>query len=227
MSSPDLSLADKPSSHRCLQNRVHADGSLIATSARGTLMGNRGGRFHDPATQNIKKRVPWAGKQWISCVLQFKGRKRTVWAQGYTELFFLDEVTALSAGHRPCFECRREDAKAFQQALFLACGKQQGWKNLPKVAVMDALLHNARLEAKPCYTSIKEVPAGALFKLDGDIYAKTPDGARFWSIENYGERVDVLEGTDVRVLTPAPIVTALVYGYKPKWHSSAGTFNDG
>jgi hypothetical protein len=49
-----------------------------------------------------------------TCQLAVKGQKRQVWGHGYTELFFLDEVTALAAGHRPCFECRREAALAFQ-----------------------------------------------------------------------------------------------------------------
>ena len=57
----------------------------------------------------------WASRQWICCVLSFKGRHHPVWRERYTALFFLDEVTALAAGHRPCFECRRADAKAFAE----------------------------------------------------------------------------------------------------------------
>src|SRR5262245_56326548 len=97
-----------------LQNRVDPFGELIATSARGTRFGNRGGRFHrDDRTLGTSR---WAGHAWICCRLAFKGRHREVWGTGYTELFFLDEVTALAAGHRPCFECRRNDAVAFAQA---------------------------------------------------------------------------------------------------------------
>ncbi len=55
-------------------------------------------------------------------MLDFKSRQRDVWGRYYTELFFLDEVTALAAGHRPCFECRRKDAEAF--AVGLAAGVQ-------------------------------------------------------------------------------------------------------
>src|SRR3982750_3317937 len=94
-----------------LQNRVNPFGELIAAPSRGTLFGNRGGRFHrDDHTPGTRR---WASRQWICCVLDFKGRHRQVWGRGYTELFFLDEVTALAAGHRPCFECRRADAKTF------------------------------------------------------------------------------------------------------------------
>ncbi|MGF1545421.1 MAG: hypothetical protein ACFB00_13165 [Parvularculaceae bacterium] len=85
-------------------------------------MGNRGGRLHDPKTKRLTRRR-WASKRWISCVLDFKGRHREVMGPGYTELFFLDEATALAAGHRPCFESRRADAIAFAAAWALARGR--------------------------------------------------------------------------------------------------------
>ena len=78
-------------------------------------MGNRGGRLHDGHRKLGARR--WTSKQWICCRLEFNNRHRKVWGDGYTELFFLDEVTALAAGHRPCFECRRQDAEDFA-ALF-------------------------------------------------------------------------------------------------------------
>jgi len=96
-----------------LPNRVTPSGDLIATPARGTLFGNRGGRFHTDARTLTARR--WASRRWICCVLDFKGRQRDVWGRFYTELFFLDEPTALAAGHRPCFECRRNDAEAFAE----------------------------------------------------------------------------------------------------------------
>src|SRR5436305_14029718 len=94
-----------------LQNRVDPFGELIATQARGTLFGNRGGRFHRDDRTLGKRR--WASRQWICCVLRFKERHREVWGRGYTELLFLDEVTSLAAGHGPCFACRRADAQPF------------------------------------------------------------------------------------------------------------------
>src|SRR3984893_16441108 len=114
-----------------LQNRVDPFGDLIATPARGLLFGNRGGRFHrDPQTLGNRR---WASRQWICCVLEFKNRRRKVWDTGYTELFFLDEPTALAAGHRPCFECRRRDAEAFRKAF-----NERAWVSAPE---MDAVLH--------------------------------------------------------------------------------------
>src|ERR1700732_822885 len=95
------------------QNRVTPAGDVIATPERGTFLGNRG-VLHDD--QGRIKRA-WQLKRWIVCVLEFKGRRRAVMTPGrYTELFFLDEATALAAGHRPCAECRRERFNAFREA---------------------------------------------------------------------------------------------------------------
>ena len=94
-----------------LQNRVDPFGELFADAARGTMFGNRGGRFHTDDRTLTQRR--WVSRTWICCVLAFKNRQREVWGRSYTELFFLDEVTALAAGHRPCFECRRKDAEVF------------------------------------------------------------------------------------------------------------------
>src|SRR5919204_5257344 len=125
-----------------LPNRVDPFGELFATSARGTLFGNRGGRFHrDDRTLGRRR---WVSRAWICCVLEFKGRHRTVWGRGFTELFFLDEVTALAAGHRPCFECRRADAKAFAAAF----ARGHGNRGTPRAPEIDRVLHAERLDSR-------------------------------------------------------------------------------
>src|SRR6185369_7421574 len=144
-----------------LQNRVTPFGELISTSARGTLMGNRGGKFH-AANRTLTKRR-WASRQWICCVLDFKNRQRNVWGRYYTELFFLDEVTALAAGHRPCFECRRADALAFAEAF----GKPG---HRPSAPDMDVVLHAERLDGRQKRVHrrlLDELPDGAMITLTG------------------------------------------------------------
>src|SRR5690242_15664753 len=122
-----------------LPNRVDPFGHLFATPARGMLMGNRGGRLHDADRVLTTRR--WSSKAWICCKLAFNNRHRTVWGNSYTELFFLDEVTAFAAGHRPCFECRRREAERFA-TLF------SGKKQRASAAAMDRALHAERLVAK-------------------------------------------------------------------------------
>ena len=96
------------------QNRVNPFGELISTSAKGLFMGNRG-VLHDNQRRLTDKR--WTHQHWIICLTEFKDRKRPLMSPGcYTELFFIDESTALAAGHRPCAECRRKAYNHFKQA---------------------------------------------------------------------------------------------------------------
>ena len=89
-------------------------GDIIATPHRGMFTGNRG-IIHDPATKTLTRR--WASQAWLTCVCEFRGRRREVMGgRSWTELFFLDEATAFAAGHRPCFFCRRDDANRFRAA---------------------------------------------------------------------------------------------------------------
>src|SRR5690349_23483922 len=125
-----------------LQNRVDPFGDLFATPARGTMFGNRGGKFHTDEQGLTTRR--WVSRQWICCVLEFRGRQRNVWGRYYTELFFLDEVTAFAAGHRPCFECRRKDAELFA-ALW---PDRPNPDRRPRAAEIDRVLHSERLDGR-------------------------------------------------------------------------------
>jgi hypothetical protein len=184
-------------------------------------MGNRGGRIHDPDTRKLLPAKRWASRAWIACVLSFKGRQRTVWSESYTELFFLDEVTALAVGHRPCFECRRADAKAFQAALFHGLKGDQGWEIPPKAPVMDRLLHEARVGEKPSRARLRDLPAATMIKMDVQVFA-IRDGALLpWSFDGYGKPLHIDENRVLDVVTPEPVLAALRNSYRPNWHDSA------
>ncbi len=204
-----------------LQNRVHPDGSLHAVRFRGTLMGNRGGRFHDPGTRTLLPAKRWASRAWIACVLSFKERQRTLWGISYTELFFLDDVTALAAGHRPCFECRRADAKAFQAALFDGLKGEQGWDAPPKAPVMDRLLHQARLCENRPQARLRDLPATSMVKIDDQVFAVHDEDLLPWSFDGYGNAVQADRDSWLEVITPSPVIAALRAGYRPTWHDSA------
>ena len=95
------------------QNRANPWGTIVADPGRGLFFGNRG-NLHDAAGAIVRC---WKSRAWVTCLLQFKNRKRTLLQPGrYTELFFLDEPAALATGHRPCGECRRHDLARFKQA---------------------------------------------------------------------------------------------------------------
>ena len=201
-----------------LQNRVDPFGELFAYSARGTFMGNRGGRFHTQARTLTARR--WASRQWICCVLAFKGRQRDVWGRFYTELFFLDEPTALAAGHRPCFECRRQDAEIFAETWRKARRRRQR----PRAADMDRVLHRERLQgrAKRRHRSSADgLPDGAFIAIDGAAFAIRGDTLLRWTPHGYRERIPRPRGGMVDVLTPPAILKVLALGYQPRWHPSA------
>jgi hypothetical protein len=199
-----------------LQNRVTPFGELIATPARGTMYGNRGGRFHrDDQTLGARR---WASRQWICCVLQFKNRHHPVWRNRYTALFFLDEVTALAAGHRPCFECRRADANAFAEFW----GKARGGE-APHAPDMDLVLQAERLDGRAKRTheiAIADLPDGTFVAIDGKAHALRRSHLLRWSESGYVEKIARPRGS-AQVLTPPSIVDVLRAGYRPQWHPSA------
>jgi hypothetical protein len=195
---------------RPLQNRVDPYGALLAVNARGALMGNRGGRFHRP-DQTLGRRR-WASRQWISCLCAFQGRHRSVWGASYTELFFLDEPTALAAGHRPCFVCRRADAEQFRRAF--AAG---GERSAPE---MDAVLHRERLAhlpGRPSTRPLAELPDGAMIERNGRPYAVRGEALLPWTFFGYGAPEPRPADERVRLLTPPAIVAALAAGYRLRW----------
>ncbi len=201
-----------------LQNRVSPFGDLHASSARGLFMGNRGGRFHTDAKTLTARR--WASRQWICCVLDFKGRQRDVWGRFYTELFFLDEPTALAAGHRPCFECRRNDAEAFAETWREA--SKRGTR--PSAKEMDEVLHSERLQGRGKRLhrrKIDELPDGAFVALDEAAFAVRRDALLRWTPGGYEARTPRPRGIAVDVLTPPAILAVLSSGYQPRWHPSA------
>jgi hypothetical protein len=201
-----------------LQNRVDPFGELLVTPARGLFMGNRGGRFHTDARTLTSRR--WVSRQWICCVTRFKQRQRQVWGRFYTELFFLDEPTALAAGHRPCFECRRKDAEAFAEYWRQA----QKLRARPRAGAMDEVLHRERLNGKAKRRhrrAIDGLPDGAFVTLEGAAFAVHGDALLHWTTAGYRERMPQSRGIIVDVLTPPAILDVLSAGYQPHWHPSA------
>lgn len=199
-----------------LQNRVDPFGELLATPARGLLMGNRGGRMHDERRQLGTRR--WTSKQWICCKLEFNNRHREVWGDGYTELFFLDEVTALATGHRPCFECRRRDAEHFAR---LFSGREQR----ASAPAMDKILHAERLSdnAKRMHArDIDTLSDGAMIVRDGAAFALRGGQLLRWTPSGYTETTPRPRAMSVDVLSPPSSLTVLQRGYRPLWHPSAG-----
>jgi len=224
-----------------LQNRVMPSGEIIATAARGTMMGNRGGKFHREDKTLGRRR--WASHHWICCELHFKNHHHEPMGDGYTSLFFLDEVTALAAGHRPCFFCRRADAKRFfalmepkltvdeadrlahQQRLAsahtlilrrIAGGDaSKGW---PQVAPERA---SRRAPRAPQREGSRSLPDGSMIAIGDAAFAIRGTHLLCWSPYGYTETVRRTSAMTARLLTPPLYVGILARGYEPRWHQSA------
>ena len=198
------------------QNRVTPNGDIVRTPARGALMGNRG-VLHNERQEILR---PFRLKAWIACVLEFKGRRRPIMAPNrWTELFFLDEATAFSAGHRPCFECRREDAVRFK-SHWISGNPESGLDKGTSIIKIDEIMHADRIGdrgQKVTYEAfLADLPTGT-FVFDGGQSYLLRDGFLFpWSPFGYGRGIALPGDRRVVVLTPKSVVNAFRSGYLPK-----------
>jgi len=203
-----------------LQNRVAPTGEIVADPGRGLLMGNRG-CLHDTDRRLGVSR--WRSKAWICCVTKWRDWRRDPMPPGaWTALFFLDEVTALAAGHRPCGYCRREELLAYGRAWQDAFGLPER----PSVAALDARLHAERVQpgtrrqlTRPA--TVGDLPDGVMVRRDGVVGLLRGAALRPWSFTGYGPAVPVPGRDEVELLTPPASVAVLAAGYRPLVHPSA------
>lgn len=216
-----------------LRNRVDPFGEIHAVPERGLFLGNRG-IIHDPETKTLLRKR-WTLPAWIICECAYRGRRRTPMGRnrpggpgeaakaGWTELFFLDEVTALAAGHRPCFFCRRERAADFVGRFGRAFGIGE-----PRAPMVDTKLHRERLASggRPPAIAARDLPGlpdGAMVADGGKAYAVRQGKALPWSFGGYAPGIgfDDFSGRPLRLLTPVTTATVLRHGYRPAWHPTA------
>jgi hypothetical protein len=204
------------------QNRVTPTGQIVAVPERGTLMGNRG-ILHDASGQ-LKR--GWATKAWISCTLALRPGRKPLQMRvpgHYTPLFFLDEATALAAGHRPCAECRRPAYTRFK-SLWLQANADLIQQANPPIAVIDAILHRERLtehrEKRVYQVPLADLPNGTFIALDEAAFLVWEKSLLRWSPAGYVGKITQPSSTLVEVLTPPSVVKILVAGYMPELHPS-------
>lgn len=208
------------------QNRVTPAGEIIATPARGALMGNRG-ILHTPEQQLIRR---WAHPHWVICLTCYRGRRHAIMQPGcYTELFFLDEATALAAGHRPCATCQRERFNLYRSAFLVGNADR-----LPAAPLhagdIDRLLHHDRLvwqgkqkEKRLFSARLSDLPTGVFVLWEevphlwyiGRLWPWTPAG---YALGQAVTATDLSQIVDV--LTPRATVAALWHGFHPIIHAS-------
>jgi len=204
-----------------LQNRVTPAGEIVADAGRGLMMGNRG-CLHGPDRQLGTAR--WRSQAWICCVLEWRGVRRDPMPPGrWTALFFLDEATALAAGHRPCGFCRRPDFLDFAAAW----GEARHLAGRPAAREMDSVLHRERVgRARRQLTHrapAGELPDGVMIRAGGDAGLWLAGRVWPWSFGGYGAPARLSVPGPVEVLTPPSTVATIAAGYRPLVHPSALT----
>lgn len=216
-------MSDLEAPRRPRQNRVTPFGELESTEAKGLFLGNRGDLLNKKG--ELARR--FKQKFWITCTLEeVFGRKVPLDRPGYyTPLFFLDEVTALAAGHRPCAMCRRKDYLRFR-TCFANTGLVEH-KAVPSAPQIDACLHPSRItedRQKVTYrTSLASLPDGVIYQSEeGDEpRLKWKQMSWRWTHFGYDNPRQMIDQMEVAVLTPKPIVQVLAAGYEPVVHISA------
>jgi hypothetical protein len=195
-----------------LRNRVTPLGDLIATPERGLVYGNRG-CLHD--AEGVIRRC-YATKRWIACRLCFRGRRRSpLMAPGrFTELFFLDEATALAAGHRPCAECRRSDYDRFKDLWAALHPGQLG------ADAIDAQLHRERLvrgerERLLHELPYSELPDGTFVLAAGGPHLVLARRLLTWSPGGYCDAHRRPRNARATVITPPSLIAMLRSGWSP------------
>ena len=203
-----------------LQNRVTPFGEIVATPERGTFTGNRG-CIHRRDRKELTGGQRWTTTRWITCLLEFQGRRRELMSPGlWTELFFLDEPTALAAGHRPCAFCRRADYNRFMAAWAAGNPELLGTGRL-RAETVDAVLHRERVGPGKRKVTFEArtggLPDGTMVARDGELNAAWLIRAGQllrWSPGGYSDTIAANFEEHVAVLTPRSTVNALTAGYE-------------
>ena len=191
------------------RNRVTPRGDIIAVAGRGAWMGNRGRLHEGQGVRDIVRNHQ--SKAWITCVLEFRGRRVRQWAPNhYTPLFFLDEAVAFAAGHRPCAECRRTDYNAYRAAWHETHGGAA-----PYARDMDNQLHRERSDRRGHALPWRTLPNGTFVSTDDGPAVVVADHLAVWDEADnaYRRRLPRPTQGSAPVLTPASTVAVLRAGY--------------
>jgi hypothetical protein len=182
-----------------LRNRVTPLGDVSETPERGLVYGNRG-CLHNNAGVVVRRA---ATRRWIACRLSYRG-----WYQGatprpgrFTGLFFLDDATALAAGHRPCALCRRDD---YKRVLAIT-----GYRGADAI---DLDLQAQRTGSRMRVTTAS-LPDGAFVMFDGAPHLVVDGALRRWSPAGYGPARAAPK--NAALITPKLIVPVLAAGWEP------------
>jgi hypothetical protein len=132
----------------------------------------------------------------------------------YTELFFLDDATALAAGHRACALCRRAD---YERLVGFWRGLHPGQAGADAI---DAQLHGERLDSKSrAHLShrmpLDDLPDGAFVLREDAAWLVLAGELLRWTPAGYVERRPRPTREQAETITPPSLVELLRAGWEP------------
>lgn len=170
-------------------------------------MGNRGGARHLLNGMLAADRSPSMAR-WIVCTLEdTPGSAASSGTSAYGKLFFLDEATALAAGHRPCWLCRQDATATFLDLWREVSGRPGGLDEL------DQQLWTQRNEPVRAVAEVAALPSGVFFRHLGSAFVVAGDRALRWTPTGYDGDVAVADLDVAEVLTPSVTIDVIRAGY--------------
>lgn len=201
------------------RNRVDPFGDLQAAPERGTFTGNRGCLVDEHGELVRHHR----GSLWITCVTRFRGRRVGLARPNrWTPIFFLDDAVALSAGHRPCGECRHPAYLTYRDGVAAALDRPVRADELNRRLATERLSPGrglSRAAHRRRWTAPgNTLPDGTVVLGDG-VLLDGPGlllGDRLLAFDFAGWRDPVPRPAgELTVLTPPTSVLALRHGFVP------------
>lgn len=202
------------------QNRVNPFGEIVSSPENGLFMGNRGELRVDSHRQLIGV-SRWKTQSWIYCSTDKKfAPKEGDKPLKYTKLFFMDEYTALAAGHRPCGYCLPDRFESFISAWLAGNPEYDFQKDITKQ--IDRVIHKertCRMRGESAFrVSLSSLPSGVMAVLPEsatDSYLWRHEMLCKWSPAGYVAPISYDKNTAVEVLTPKTVVNAILAGFDP------------
>ncbi len=202
---------------------VTPDGSIVRGNWSSHWIGDRGGSLHRSDGSLSAQR--WISERWIyhqdQQLSSEAGAPNALMNEASTDLSlsFLDEVSALAAGHRPCDVRQTTEAKRFLKCWSTARdGQSATWETV------DQALHAERLNAhgrKQLHkVSLQDLPDGSMFSAPAGYLLLLGGRCFLWSTRGYAAAVPCRKDDVVDVLTPPSVVDVLRAGYEPDIHES-------
>lgn len=202
------------------QNRVTPFGEIVSYSEKGKYLGNRGELTIDDCRQLVGS-SRWKTQSWVYCSTDEKfAPKESEKPPKYTKLFFLDEYTALAAGHRPCGYCLRNSFDDFIEAWLAGNPEYNFQKDISRQ--IDRVIHKertSRMRGEEAYNAcLASLPSGVMVVLpesSTDCYLWQDEKLCKWSPAEYAASISYEQDAEVDVLTPKTIVNAILAGFIP------------